>query len=604
MRSHKASCRSLLRRIRETVVTLILIALLAPAARAVEPQGEIYVVNLKPPSVSILDAADWMVVGTIPLDPDPTAALIEPENRFLYVLHRGFFRPDGMAKVEQGALAVIDVQARTRLKTIPLAWNTTDLVLTRDGRYLICVSEGKKTNKKKPDEYGSVTVVDTRTNEVTATLPAGRLGLKVAVSGDASRIFVLSLGEIYKKKNGAASVLTAFAFDSPKPVAEIPLGRAQRLALSSDEKWLYVLDAGLPSKKPQEHLNGTVHVFEMGTAAAVGKFDVGTSPRGLSWDEQTSSLTVLAQTSAKETSGRLFRLRGAELQEVVDVGTDPRYVRRVGDRSGMFVVSQEDMRFLPDGSSSTSSSLLLNPQKGAKQAAETKTLDGYPGELLFLPDQNRVAMSVLNAVGGSSKVAILNLKDNRIEHVVTTGRGSVKVGLFLGSVALSAAMTSLSYYAGYSAAQASGAHYFFYNVYTFAPPQPNMQLAASSNGEFVYALNTQTNDVTIVKVADGTVIDRIPVGGGCRRVALAPGGRFVYAYTQDKISLIDTRLNQKRLEHSVTGRVHNVYVFEPERRLVALTSKSLLIWDAETGELARSVDGLSEPFLIVSPRQK
>ena len=454
------------------VVGVCLLALSAPTARAAEPTRELYVVDAKRPAVAVVDPSTWSVLASIPIDADPTAALLGRRGRFLYVLHNGAFRPGGGFRVGQGAVSVVDLQSRTQVLNIPLGWNTTDIAFSSDGRYLLCVSEGKAGKKDTPDTHGSVVVVDTETNAVTATLPAGRFGLRVAATADASRIFVLSVGELQKKKNGAPSSLGIFAPNNAAPLAEIPLGRTSRLLLAQDDRWLYALDGGFPSKKRAEHRNGAVHVVDVAAAKLATTVDVGTAPRGLTWDGPTESAIVLAQTSFKDQGGRLVRLHGTESPEVTVVGSGPRYVRRLDDSTGSLVVSYEDMRLLPDGRSTTGSPLVLNPAKGAARASATNVrLDGTPGELLPLPDQNRIAVSVLNPQGASSKVAILNLKENRVEHVLTTGRGSVKFGKILGAVALSTAMSTLSYSAGAMSAPAGSP--FFYNVYSFKPAPPS-----------------------------------------------------------------------------------------------------------------------------------
>jgi YVTN family beta-propeller protein len=567
--------------------------------------NELYVINQKPASVSVLDPATWQITATIPLDPEPTAALLNREGRLLFVLHRGFIRPGSFPKAGQGELAVYDLESRQRLRAIPLGWNVTDLVASRDGRYVLCVGEGKGGNKKKPEEYGAVTVVNAQSGEVAATLPADRFGLRVATVADTSRIFVLSLGETAKKSKNAPSVLTVFAPDNPKPLATFPLGRASRLALSADDKWLYALDGGWPSKKANEHKNGQIHVFDTAALSESATYDVGTQPRRIEIGED-ESLMVLAQQSFKDERGRMYRLHGASQPDVVDIGTAPRYVRHSGERRGTFIVSHEDLRFLPDEGGSTMSSLLLNPQKGGPQGPpDFQKLGGFPGELLLLPDQNRVALSVIDASGAGSKVAILDLKENRIQRIVTTGRGSVKFGKFMGAMALSMAMTAASYGAGYAGAQASGSPFFFYNVYTFTPAAPNVALTHSADGNFVYALNTQTNDVTIIRVADGEVIDKIPVGGGCRRVALAPGGKFVYAHASGEVSLIDTHSHKKVIGPDVVeGKVHNVYALDADSSLVALTSQRLVMWDTEKGQVVRTVNGFGEPFMLLDPRPR
>ncbi|MGH9429394.1 MAG: YncE family protein [Terriglobia bacterium] len=192
------------------------------------------------------------------------------------------------------------------------------------------------------------------------------------------------------------------------------------------------------------------------------------------------------------------------------------------------------------------------------------------------------------------------MASNRVERVITTGRGSVKFGKFMGAMALSMAMTSLSYYSGYYSAQATGSPFFFYNVYVFRVPPPNVNLAASPDGKTVYALNTQTNDVTVINVADGNADEKIAIGGGARRVQLAPGGRFVCAFSPGQVTLIDVARKTKALEQKVAyGKVHNIEMDDSNRRILALTTNSILVWDSDSGKLLATVVGFSRPTLVL-----
>jgi hypothetical protein len=322
-------------------------------------------------------------------------------------------------------------------------------------------------------------------------------------------------------------------------------------------------------------------------------------PHDLLIDAQSDAVSVLSQSSFKDPKGLVFRFRGAEKPQRTDAGSGLRFVRRFGNEPGLFAFAHEDMRFLPDSGDPSTALVPLNARTAAG-----KSLGGVPGEVLYLPGVKKAAMTVRTPFGQpTSKVAIVDLAGNRVEHVVTTGRGSVKFGKFMGAMALSIALSSLSYYGGYSMAQATGSPFFFYNIYTFTPAPPNLELSASADGKFVYALNSQTNDVTVINTQDGTADTKIAVGGGCRRVAIAPGGRFIYSYTGGQVSLIDTQTNKKHLEHQVpSGRVLTVHTFDADKRLAALTSKSLLILDTEKGALAHAIDGFGDPYFLVQPR--
>ena len=69
--------------------TIACLVLMAASTAGAQPRNELYVLNQKPASVSVLDAADWRVIDTISLDPEPTAAVTDAQGRFLFVLHPG-----------------------------------------------------------------------------------------------------------------------------------------------------------------------------------------------------------------------------------------------------------------------------------------------------------------------------------------------------------------------------------------------------------------------------------------------------------------------------------------------------------------------------------
>jgi YVTN family beta-propeller protein len=549
---------------RPRLVVLSIILLLPFPAWSVEPQDHLYVVNVSPSSVSVVDSKRWEIVGNIPLYPDPSYALIGPENRFLYVLHNGLFDLRDQFTETPSVLSILDLSSRKLVRKIPVGWKVMNMSFSKDERYLVCFNPGRPAGDKVERVPCSVTVINTQTNEVEATFSTNRSGKRALFTRDASRIFVLSDGEPADKKDKRPQVkpaLSVFSLNNEGPVAEIELEYpALEMALSRDEKWLYILDYGHPSKKPKEHRNGAVHVVDMAAMKLVATHDVGIAPRELVVDPNTDAVTVVGLASVEEWRGRLYQLRGSELTPPVDIGFDP---LRIG---------------YPD-----------------------------PGETLYLPNQNKVAMTLLKSTDSglvpNGKVAIFNRNTNQVEHVITTGRASVKFGQFMGRLALSWAATTLSYYQGYYRARALGMPFFFYRVYWFPGPKPNLTLAASPDGKYVYALNTATNDVTIIDSEDGSVFDKVAVGGDCRRILLSPGGKFIFSHTENRINLIDTETNAKYLQFRANGQINALYAREADRQIIALTSQSLLVWDTKTGGLVATIGGLGDPRLVVEPRQ-
>jgi YVTN family beta-propeller protein len=580
-------------------------------AWGIEPKAELYVLNVKPPSIAVVNTSEMKLASDIPLPGEPTYALMGPDNKHLYVLLDGLFHANGLFKAGLSKLAVIDVASRQVVKTIPLAWNTRGMSLSKDNRYLLCVNDGKGVTKKAlPEESGSVTIIDTNSNAAVATLTAGRLGLQAVYNSNLSRIAVFSQGEPSRKKNqkGIPPRVTVFDVQQETPLAAIDLERAQSISMSSDEKYLYVLDGGIPDKKPAKHKNAVVSVIDLAEPKIVKTHEVATYVKELTIDPETNSAYVLAQASVKDDTGRIFRFNGPELAETSTVGSNPQFLKMFGRDFGNFVMTGSDIRKLPAAGPVGSSFIALNRAKGAPAAdaaAADRYLGGVPGEVLHLPQQGKLVTTVRNNLGApTSKVAIVDLKDNKVQSVVTTGRGSVKFGKFMGALALSVAMSSLSYYANYSIAVNTGQPYFFYNVYSFRVAPPNLELTASPDGKFVYALNSQTNDVTVIDIAAGKTLDKIAVGGSCRRVALAPGGKFVYSFTPGQFDLIDVATNKKHQEHAVTkGKLNAVHEQQAEKRLLVLTSESVQVWDAEKGSLASTITGFHNPHLVVEPRR-
>ena len=583
---------------------------LGNAARAIERSNEIYIVNAEPPSLAVVDSQNWKLLGSIPLEKSPSHAVVDSQNQFLYVLHHGVMNPTDFYPTEASKVTVVDLGSRQVVRTISVGWNVFKMSLIKDGQYLLCFSMGREASKKIQRESGSVTIIDTTKRDAIATLSAGRLGSGILFNKDASRIFVLSRGDEPKKKKDptppAKPALTVFSLDSEQPLAEIELANPVRqMVFSRDEKWLYLLDKGSPNKKPAKHRNGVVHVVDTSSLKLVGSHDVGTSPRSLDVDSSSDAVAVLAQASFKDESGKLYLVRGSEVSQPLDIGRDPQSLKRASDQPGRYVLTSDEFRFLSDDGTLASSFVPLNKKKGSAQAAgpDVLTLGGNASEILQLPGSEKAAMTVVTAFGApTSKVAIVNLKENKVERIVTTGRGGVKFGQFMGAMALSVAMSSLSYYGNFYVARSMGQPYFYYNIYTFRPPSPNLDLAASADGKFVYALNSQTNDVTIIDVSDGKVLGHVAVGGGARRVLLSPGGRFICAYSNKEITLIDTQSNQQQVEHKLTaGKMNALQADEGGGTMLALTSKSLEVWDSAQGKLIATVEDLGNPQFIVSP---
>ena len=274
---------------------VVLLLSLCALACAVEPKKEVYVINAKPPSVSIVNTEKMQKLADIaiearqpekpggkPLDWNPSSGLLGPENRNLYVLTHA--RSDLFGLHGEAQVSVMDLVERKVVGKLPVGRNVSGLWLSDDSRYLLSFSKGEAATRNTKQEDASVTVVNTKTNKISATLSAGRLGKAMLFSKDLSRIFVLSRADRPRDKKAPQikAALTVFDISAEKPVAVIEFDQEPaQMGLSSDEKWLYLLDGGAPNRNASKHKDGQVHVVNAITGEKKATHSVGAAPRNL-----------------------------------------------------------------------------------------------------------------------------------------------------------------------------------------------------------------------------------------------------------------------------------------------------------------------------------
>jgi len=134
-----------------------------PINVAVTPDGKhVYAANLFSNSVSVIDTGSNAVVGT------PIPAGISPGPVAI--------TPDGKdAYVAAGSnVSVIDTATNTVVATVPVGLNPSGVAVTPDGKHAYVTNVGSNT----------VSVIDTASNTVTATVPVGNGPVAVGIIPD------------------------------------------------------------------------------------------------------------------------------------------------------------------------------------------------------------------------------------------------------------------------------------------------------------------------------------------------------------------------------------------------------------------------------------
>src|SRR5262249_12485216 len=89
-----------------------------------------------------------------------------------------------VANENSTTVSVIDTASNTITATIPVGRNPASVALTPNSAFLYVANASSNT----------VSVVDTATNTVIATVPVGSLPISVAVTPDGASVYVVNLG--------------------------------------------------------------------------------------------------------------------------------------------------------------------------------------------------------------------------------------------------------------------------------------------------------------------------------------------------------------------------------------------------------------------------
>ena len=620
----------------------------APEALRPETTHQVYVISEKPPAVTILNSETWNMVATVALssqEPLPKAALISPNGKYLY-LFRGY-APRQEHTPAPGWLEVVDLESRGVGEMIPLGWGLAEIVQSKDGRRIFCFSkgEGHAHELRQPALF---TVIDADTNQVVSTTTVRHFGAGAIPSDDGSRVLVMAYRQAPQKWYENSMVALVFRPGDATPLSETNSGPASTAAVSPGGKWFYVLDPGVTAENVKNQGWDEIKVTfgarsirvlnaESGKQAWTMGAGFDPEPGAISSDGLMDTVSLFSQHSALDATGRFFRFTGEDSPVSMDVGEWPLYTVRFEGQPGVFIVSREDLSFLPDASKKTEYQIVLNPKLNGKREPGRKYVNGWPAVapslaqgllgavphpalhlpqenpvILYLPQQNKMAILLEN-----QKIAILDLTSRQVQSLTPIGRSGVKVANALARMGVGGAEAGLAG-AGFAALDSSS-------------PIPLRQtgLSASPDGKFVYARNFQTHDITILKTEDGSIVhmigleadsgpdylcsngisssDSFAKGSCAGTTGMAPGGQQWYSLSlasmmklnlPSEIAFINTRTNEKT-KHDIPGGA-NLLLMGPERRVLVLGNSKLLVFNAETGEQFAEVKGLTDAKLLVA----
>ncbi len=257
----------------------------SPDGVAVTPDGNFaYVANdLSAGTVTVISTATNTIVATIPVGPSPFLPKVTPDGTLVYVSNQNGTLsviqtsnntvvatvnapgPTGLAFTPNGAFAyvgdytnpgtvtVLAIPSNTVVATVQLGANTVDpikVAVTPDGTLAYVTNLGSN----------NVSVIDTASNSVIATVSVGTAPYGIAISPDGSLVYVGNLGD------GTVSIIST---STNTVTATIPVGDGSGIAMASS------LAASQPITQPLSPTQP--NVFNFGTNNQTVQYPPGTN---------------------------------------------------------------------------------------------------------------------------------------------------------------------------------------------------------------------------------------------------------------------------------------------------------------------------------------
>jgi len=495
----------------------------------------------------------------------------------------------GMHPLEKSSIAIIDSNTFQVVAHIELGWGLIGYQCSPDGKTLIAILSGYKS--QKPEEFlpSEIVVVDLVKGQLTARAELSRQPVALSVSSDGATAAVF-FGDLNWKSEGVIGGRISYSnagiqfFDlaALSPLGQISFSGANEAPIASfDGEYLYLIDRGQPSNKPEKNIDGKIHVVSLREKKEVATLEAGANPGETFSDEEAGYLILLSSgppmKGEKNVDGEVRLLRGASTASLLKVGSAPQFVRVSPDRKRLYVVSQ--------------STIAVFDYPTLRQM-DRISMSAPASDLTFDP-QGKLGF-VLHPE--SSQLTILDLDAMRQTALVTTGRAGVKFAKAVGAIALTAASITVAEGQAYNMAQSTGGvGVGEYRIFTVAPAHTS--IAVKPDGNYVYVLNSQTNDVTAVKAGTGEIAARLAAKGG--RLLLLNGGKVLVVVGDKTIFRVDTATQQALPELSCDGKVVDMRLAPDGHTAIVLTEGSLLLLDGTTGELREKIGGFKRPTVAL-----
>jgi YVTN family beta-propeller protein len=477
---------------------------------------------------------------------------------------------------EKSTATIIDAKTMQAVEEADLGWGLYNYCLTPDQKVLLTLTFGDQSQKHEETLPSELVATDVSSGQVLGRLTLQRPPSACLLSKDSSTAVLLFAQQQQKGEPVHPAELQFVSIGKLTVLGKIMLDSVTNMtAMSPSGEYLYLMEKGRPSDNPEKNVNGRIRVISMKEMKVTAVLDAGSDPKGMFIDRTAGQLLLLSEGAPvkgqKEVDGELRVIRGASITSLLPVAAGPRFMRFSPDRKRLYVVCSKELSAIDYSSLHELGRIPVG---------------GLISELAFSPDGNRG----FALFSGSSRLLLLDLQGLKPGDSVTTGRGGIKFAKDLTVVAAMAAAATDTYYnnGGYGVVN-------YYQNFTGGPT--NTSIWVRPDGAFVYVLNIETNDVTIVDTRNSSVVDKIAAGGW--RLHPLINGNILAVVARNKLHLIDTA-TQKALPDILFDKDLRDFTLAPDGQTAyAFVGGTLILMNGSTGEVQSRVDGFKWPRVVV-----
>jgi len=198
--------------------------------------------------------------------------------------------------------------------------------------------------------------------------------------------------------------------------------------------------------------------------------------------------------------------------------TQPTKLFRLGSKQEPWILGGDEMQSISETGELEDRRIPLNkPRKGdeGNEGGGSVFLDGLPGETISLGEEY-AAIQITNRNGGSlHKVALIDMKNLQVDAVIPTMGEGEMAGIRTKRIFLTAALSA-----------ATLGNVIFIPNMSFR----NESLAARPDGRFLFVLDLEGHEVTVVDAKAATVVRRISVNNSVTKLQVSADGKHVICF--------------------------------------------------------------------------